>query len=145
LISNVAGYLIDTNVISETRKAIRDPNVEAWFQATGTEQTYLSVLTIGEIVRGIERDTSPRRAVLNRWLAALEQQYAPRILPVDRRVAHKWGFVVAEAQAMGITLPAIDSLLAATALVHDLVVVTRDVNDFRGTGARLLNPWEHGR
>jgi len=126
-----AGWLVDTNVISELRRRDPDANVRAWFAQRPATELYLSVLTLGEIRKGVEALTdSGRRTVLSEWLEReLPVFFAARLLPIDGAVAHQWGQLLAEA---GRSLPAIDSLLAATALHHNLVLVTRNLKDFAG-------------
>jgi predicted nucleic acid-binding protein len=136
----VNGLLLDTNVLSELRKGGRaDPHVRAWLTKAEDSSLFSSVLVVGEIRRGIEtlrrRDAVSARA-LDRWLARLELAYADRLLPIDRAVAEEWGRLDA---AFG--LPVVDGLLAATARVHDLVLVTRNTKDVLRTGIRLLNPF----
>jgi len=134
-------YLIDTNVISELRKGARaDRRVANWFAGLADDDVYLSVLTIGEIRKGIEsirlRD---RRAAasLERWLHDVVEAHRDRILAVDEAVAEEWGRL-----NVPDPLPVIDGLLAATAAVHRLVLATRNVKDLRPTGVPLLNPFE---
>lgn len=133
-------YLLDTNVVSEIRKKERcHAAVARWWSETRPEQFYLSALVLGEIRRGIEqvRPRDPAQArTLERWLAALADGFRDRILPVDQPVAEEWGRMHAVR-----SLPIIDGLLAATARVHDLTLVTRDVGDLAGCGARLLDPF----
>ena len=135
------GWLVDTNVISELRRRDPDANVRAWFAQRPATELYLSVLTLGEIRKGVEALTdSGRRTVLSEWLEReLPVFFAARLLPIDGAVAHQWGQLLAEA---GRSLPAIDSLLAATALHHNLVLVTRNLKDFAGLPVQVLNPWE---
>jgi predicted nucleic acid-binding protein len=135
------GWLVDTNVISELRRRDPDANVRAWFAQRPATELYLSVLTLGEIRNGVEALTdSGRRTVLSEWLEReLPVFFAARLLPIDAGVAHQWGQLLAEA---GRSLPAIDSLLAATALHHNLVLVTRNLKDFAGLPVQVLNPWE---
>jgi predicted nucleic acid-binding protein len=134
-------YLVDTNVISEVRKGGRaDPNVAAWYAAVPDEALYVSVLVLGEIRRGIERkrpQDARQASALEAWLAAVLRGFADRIVPVDRLVAEEWG-------RMGASRPVsvIDGLLAATAKVHALTLVTRNIVDVRGLGARVLNPFD---
>lgn len=133
-------YLIDTNVLSELRRKVPNPSVVNWFSNRPATTLYLSVLTIGELRKGIETltDTSRRLALLD-WLEAdLPQFFIGRILPVDLAVADRWGRLVAQA---GRPLPAIDSLLAATALQHGLHLVTRNQRDFELPGLEVINPW----
>lgn len=135
------GWLVDTNVISELRRRDPDANVRAWFAQRPATELYLSVLTLGEIRKGVEALTDlGRRTVLREWLEReLPVFFADRLLPIDAGVAHQWGQLLAKA---GRSLPAIDSLLAATALHHNLVLVTRNLKDFAGLPVQVLNPWE---
>lgn len=133
-------YLIDTNVVSELRKADRaSPNVTGWFSAIADDEIFLSVLTVGELRRGIEslhrRDASSA-AALNRWLRGLLGGFGDRILPIDRSVAEEWGRMNALQ-----SLPVIDGLLAATAKVQGLTLVTRNTKDMARTGVNCLNPF----
>ena len=134
-------YLLDSNVVSELRKRERaDAGVRRWFTDVGDSDLYLSVLTIGEIRRGIEsilRRDRPRALVLSRWFQTLVVDYEARLLPIDRAIAEEWGRMNAST-----TLPAIDGLLAATARVHDLTFVTRNTRDVARTGVPCLNPFE---
>ena len=134
-------YLIDTNVLSELRRKQPDPRVVAWLQERPRQSLYLSVLTLGEIRKGLERveDASRRQSLLD-WLEVeLPHYFVGRLLDVDAATADRWGRLMAEA---GRPLPAIDALLAATALQHDLTLVTRNTKDFAGLAVRLINPWE---
>ena len=133
-------YLVDTNALSELRRKAPDANVVAWFAKRPPVALYLSVLTLGEIRKGVEgvMDTA-RRQALTDWLETdLPLFFTGRFLGVEVAVADRWGRLVA---AAGRPLPAIDSLLAATALTHDLVLVTRNVKDFAGLPVRVFNPW----
>lgn len=132
-------FLLDTNVISELRKPSADPGVRSWFDEVDGSELYLSVLVVGEIRQGIERlsGKDPKQAQLfEAWLDRLRLSYAERILIVDIEVAEEWGRL----NAAG-ALPATDGLLAATAKVHDLTLVTRNVGDVRRSGVRLLDPF----
>jgi predicted nucleic acid-binding protein len=136
----MSGFLLDTNVLSELRKQQRcNPGVRQWMENTGAEELFVSVLVLGEIRQGIERirarDQTQARA-LEKWLLGLLTEFAERILPVDERVADKWGRL-----GMQQPVPALDALVAATALVHSLTLVSRDEDGFRNTGARVLNPF----
>lgn len=133
-------YLIDTNVLSELRRKQADARVVAWMQARPRQSLYLSVLSLGEIRKGIEGVADAAfRQTLSDWLEVeLPNYFVGRLLAIDGQVADRWGRVQARA---GRTLPAIDGLLAATALQHDLVLVTRNVKDFEGLGVQLVNPW----
>jgi toxin FitB len=134
-------YLIDTNVISEVRKGDRcDPNVARWYATVKDADVYLSALTLGEIRKGIElarlRD-GQKAAALEAWLEAVTAAHGDRILGIDGQVADEWG-------RMNVPdpLPIVDGLLAATAKVHGLTLVTRNVADVARSGAGLLDPFE---
>ncbi len=133
-------YLIDTNVLSELRKRQPDTRVVAWMEARPPSTLYLSVLTFGEIRRGVEAMIDSRRRLeLMDWLETqLPAWFAGRVLGVDAETADRWGRLLARA---GRPLPSIDSLLAATAQRHGLQLVTRNVADFRGVDIPLINPW----
>ena len=133
-------YLIDTHVLSELRRKLPHPGVSAWFAQRPASSLYLSVLTLGELRKGIEGVTDEaRKLALSDWLHnALSVFFLGRVLSIDEQVADRWGQLVA---AAGRPLPAIDSLLAATALVHGLSVVTRNAKDFEGLGLTVINPW----
>ncbi len=134
--------LLDTNVVSELRKGSRaDARVRAWFDAVDETEVYLSVLVVGELRRGIEnvrrKDAAQSRA-LERWLQRLTRQHTDRILPVDRRVADQWGRFSSIRSASPV-----DTLMAATAQVHEMTLVTRNVRDVAWTGVPCLNPFAH--
>jgi len=133
-------YLLDTNVLSELRKGARcNPGVSTWFSELADEDLFLSVLTLGEIRKGIElidrRDRTAAEA-LNGWLLGLLAGYEDRILPVDLEVAEEWGRL-----SVPDPLPVIGGLLAATAKIHDLTLATRNVRDIERTGAAWVNPF----
>lgn len=133
-------YLIDTNVLSELRRKSPNPAVVKWFEQRPPSTLYLSVLTLGEIRKGIESisDTS-RKQALTDWLQTeLPAFFTGRILDVDATTADHWGRLVAKA---GRPLPAIDSLLAATASRHRMTLVTRNVKDVAGMAVDVFNPW----
>lgn len=133
-------YLIDTNIISEVRKGDRcDSNVAAWYETSGDSELYLSVLVLGDIRRGIElaRPRNPVKAqALEVWLAAVGNAFGERVLPIDKEVADEWGRM-----ASSRSIPVIDGLLAATAKVHRMTLVTRNESDVAGLGAKVLNPF----
>jgi len=134
-------YLIDTNVLSELRKKTATPSVVEWFKSINPDSLYISVLTLGEIKKGIERvESINQRALLREWLeVSLPAYFRGRILPVDEAVAYRWGAMLA---ALNERRPAIDSLLAATAAFHDLVLVTRNTKDVTGLAVEVFNPWQ---
>lgn len=133
-------YLLDTNVLSELRRKSPDAAVVEWFARRPPSTLYLSVLTLGELRKGIEGVAdSKRRMSLNDWLESdLPAFFVGRILPVDAQVAERWGRLLATA---GRPLPAIDSLLGATAAQHGLSIVTRNGKDFADMGLDIINPW----
>lgn len=132
-------YLVDTNVLSELRRRQPQPEVVAWFAQRPRQTLYISVLTLAEIRKGIERLDAVRQQLLLVWLEVdLPNYFLGRLLAVDARTADRWGRLLGTA---GRPLPAVDSLLAATALQHDLTLVTRNTEDFEATGVRLINPW----
>lgn len=137
------GYLLDTNVVFEAVRKLPDVNVGRWFKSVPASMLHLSVLTIGEIRKGIILQVSAaRRTQLESWLQVdVLQFFNDRILPVDTEVSDRWGSLSANAKTAGKILPTVDALLAATALQHDLVLVTRNTRDVRTTGVSTLNPW----
>ena len=139
----MSGFLLDTNVISELVRRKPETRVTAWVEATDEILLYLSVLTLGEIRCGIVSLSNPsRRMALGAWLdGELAIRFANRILPVDEAVADRWGRLTARAEAAGRRLAAMDGLLAATALHHNLTMVTRNVKDVAATGVPVFNPW----
>jgi predicted nucleic acid-binding protein len=131
---------LDTNVISEVRRTTPDPSVIEWFSKRPASTLYLSVLTLGELRKGIEsvKDLD-RRMALTDWLETdLSAFFKGRILPIDVKVADRWGKLLATA---GRPLPAIDSLLGATAAHYSLNIVTRNSRDFENLGLSIINPW----
>ncbi len=133
-------YLVDTNVISELVRAEPDPRVASWFRDLPDEVLHLSVLTLGEIRKGVERlPGGARKERLRVWLeTTLPDWFGERVLAVDAAVADRWGRLLAE---VGRPVPAVDSLLAATALHHELRIVTRNSVDFAYPGLEVVNPW----
>ena len=135
--------LLDTCVISELAKPTPDRSVLAWMESVSDDAFRLSVLTLGEIKKGADLlDPGPRRARVDAWLAELRATFGERILPVDEAVALHWGAISAAGRRAGRVRPPIDSLLAATAVCHQLKLATRNVADFEGTGAMVVNPWD---
>jgi hypothetical protein len=135
----VAGYLLDTDVVSETRKRRADAGVMAFLAAADAGSLFLSVLSLGELRKGVEarrRADPATAALLGAWVDGIETSFADRVLTVDAAVAGRWGELSA-----GRGLPAIDTLIAATALQHGLTLVTRNARDVAATGVPLLDPW----
>jgi predicted nucleic acid-binding protein len=134
-------YLLDTNIVSEARRRTQNRGFAHWWANVPSVRLYLSVLTVGEIERGIEklraRREGERVAGLDHWLTGLVKQFSDRILPVDADVATEWG-----RQRSVRKIPSIDGLIGATARVHGLTLVTRNVADMAATGARLHNPFK---
>jgi len=133
-------FLLDTNVLSELRKGVRcDARVSRWARSTLDHRHAISVLSLGEIRKGIEilRRKAPRQCpAFERWINRLETDYAQDVLPISPEIADRWGRLMA-----GRTLPVIDSLIAATALEHGLTVATRNTGDFSQTGVAVVNPF----
>jgi toxin FitB len=132
-------WLVDTNILSELRKGERaDPGVQAWFAEARDDELFTSVLVLGEIRRGIEsirRRDAPSALALEHWLIRLVSDFGDRVLSIDASIADRWG-----ALNVPDPLPTVDGLLAATALVRDLVLVTRNIRDVERTGVSWLDP-----
>ncbi len=140
----MSGFLLDTNVISEIIKPRPAQKVIEWLDSTDEELIFLSVLTIGELRKGINlHPDAARRAKLEAFLASdVRERFEDRILPIDDAIAERWGLLAARAKtANNHILPVVDGLLAATAQHHDLTLVTRNVDDVSPTGVPLFNPW----
>ncbi len=133
-------YLIDTNIISEVRKGDRcDPKVSAWYASIADEDIFLSTLVLGEIRKGVElaRSRDPQKSkALERWLRKVETTFEGRILGIDNAVSDRWGRMSAIRP-----IPVIDGLLAATAIINSLTLVTRNDRDIAGLGVKVLNPF----
>jgi predicted nucleic acid-binding protein len=140
----MSGFLLDTNCISEMVRSKPEPRVVQWMEAADETLLYLSVLTLGEIRKGIAGlSQGRRRTQLEGWLELdLQSRFAGRILPIDSRIADRWGALAASAKSKGKTVSAIDGLLAATALHHNLTIVSRNEADFDFTHVPILNPWK---
>jgi tRNA(fMet)-specific endonuclease VapC len=136
-------YLLDTNIISELVSKHPNEHVVSWIDGIDDQLVYLSVIAIGEIKRGIEKlPDSQRKRSLNNWLNEdLLIRFDDKILAIDLPVMFTWGKLIAKLESQGRVLPAIDSLIAATALYHDLNLVTRNEKDFDGTDVAVINPW----
>jgi toxin FitB len=140
----MSGFLLDTNVLSETLRPRPDANVSAWIKRQPRDVQFLSVVSVGELRRGlILMSPGKQRARLEQWL---EQDvlllFAGRILPVTLDIGSRWGALDAEGQLRGRPLNTADGMIAATALQHGLTLVTRNTKDFGGLGVTLFNPWE---
>ena len=135
-------FLLDTNVVSEWVKPRPDAGLVAWLAEVDEDRVLLSVVTLAELRYGIARMAAgPRRARLETWLSEeLPLRFEGRVLPVDDAVAHGWGELVAHREAAGRPLGVIDAFIAATAAVHGLTLVTRNVADFSGS-VEAINPW----
>lgn len=136
------GYLIDTNVLSETIRPTPNQLVMNWFRNIPSDSLYISVITIGEVRKGIERLAhSQKKEKILAWLEhALPEWFEGRMLSIDFDVADRWGYLLGNTAQ---NLPAIDSLIAATALTHNLKLVTRNVSDFAVPGLEVINPWHY--
>ena len=135
-----AGYLLDSKLISETRKIRADAGVMAFLAAADATRLFLSVLTLGELRKGVEAKRRADSATADRlgaWMDRIETTFADRILPVDTPAARLWGELSARR-----TLPVIDTLIAATAITRGLTLVTRNTRDVAATGVPLLDPWQ---
>jgi predicted nucleic acid-binding protein len=140
----MSGFLLDTNVLSELRKEKRcDAGVRQWFEATDSNELFVSVLVLGEIRQGVERirlrDAVQARA-LEKWLVWVSTEFADRVLPVDERVADQWGRL-----GLRQPVPVLDALLAATSKAHGLTMVSRDEEGFRNAGVQILNPFSNAK
>ncbi len=137
------GFLLDTNIPSELTRAVASPNVERWLDQAQDEHLFFSAISLGEILKGITiLPAGERRVGLQDWLdGTLRPWFGNRILPVTPRIAERWGVLTGEGRLRGKQIMVADGLIAATALHHDLVIVTRNVKDFADLGAKVLNPW----
>ena len=138
------GFLLDTNCISEAVRLHPEPRVMAWIEAIDESLLYLSVLTLGEIRKGLAAlPPGRRRTRLETWLEAeLRVRFSGRVLSIDSEVADRWGWLAAGAKGQGKSLSAIDGLIAATAVHHNLTIVSRNTSDFSSVPVPVVNPWE---
>lgn len=136
-------FLLDTNVLSEVRRPEPDRQVLRWLHEVDEDRTFISVISLAEIRKGVQLlPEGVRREALTAWLADdLPNRFSGRILPVDAPISLQWGDLVADCQRKGIALSIMDAFLAATAMVHDLRLVTRNLRDFASLGLPALNPW----
>lgn len=137
------GFLLDTNIPSELTRPNPQQSVADWLDNADDEQLFLSVISLGEILKGITiLPTSKRRTRLEEWLeGTLRPWFGDRILPVNETVAERWGVLSGQCKVKGRPLKVADGLIAATALTNDLALVTRNVSDFEGLGVKIINPW----
>jgi toxin FitB len=136
-------FLLDTSAISEWVKPQPDPGIVRWLDEVDEDRIYLSVITIGELRKGVERLAEGRRRDrLGQWLASeLPDRFGGRMIPVDAAIADQWGRLLAHAEKAGTAVGGVDALIAATAKVHGLHVVTRNVAHFRHLGVGVVSPW----
>ena len=136
-------FLLDTNVVSEWKKPVPDPSVIAWLANVDEDRTFLSVITLAELRYGIDRlPDGKRRSLLDHWLTHdLPTRFESRILPVGPAIADAWGILIARRAALGRPISAMDAFMAATAQVHGLTLVARNVSDFEASVASIVNPW----
>lgn len=140
----MSGFLLDTNCISELVRPDPEMRVLQWIDAADESLLYLSVLTLGKIRKGIAMlPPSKRQTALETWLELeLRARFAGRLLSIDSQIADRWGTLAAAAKSMGKALSAIDGLLAATALHHNLTIVSRNIAGFESTQVPVVNPWQ---
>jgi predicted nucleic acid-binding protein len=136
-------YLLDTCLISELIKPSPDKNVTHWIKSEYSESLFISVITVGEIRKGLSIiPSSGKKEKLSNWLNTLLEEYSERILTIDLTVAENWGEILGKAQKSGKIMPSIDSLIAAIAYTNNMTLVTRNENDFQGANVPILNPWK---
>lgn len=136
--------LLDTCTLAELRKPDGNSAVKAAVNEIPDADLFLSVLTVGEIAKGIALlATGKKKRALGSWLVGLESQFGDRILAIDAETARIWGEMTARAQKKGIVIPSTDGLLAASALQHGLHVLTRNTRHFEASGALIIDPWQN--
>lgn len=139
----MSGFLLDTVTVSELRRPELNRPVEGWLERNESAELYLSVMTLGEIRKGIDRlDIGTSRTELEYWFGQIRARYASSTLDIDIDVAMLWGTLLSPFKTSGRPEPTVDALIAATALVHNLTIVTRNVRDFEEFGVATVNPWE---
>ena len=135
--------LLDTCVLSELRRHDADPRLKGLMDAVDEKDLFISVISVGELVKGVSLlGEGRRKKELLAWIGALEHSFADRILSVDQETAHIWGEVTAKARKIGKTIPACDGLIASAAIRHGLHILTRNSSDFEPTGVLILDPWK---
>ena len=137
-------YLIDTCILSELIKKKPDQNVESWFYSQNEDSLYISVISFGELRKGISKltDNSNKKVKLLDWVGGLEKRFLGRIIDISLDVAENWGHIQGELEKKGKTLPIIDALIACTAITHTMIAVTRNTKDMARSGVELINPFD---
>ncbi len=135
-------YLLDTCIISELTKPEPNPNVLTWLDTISSDDLFLSVISIGEIRKGISKlPSSRKKEQLNHWLNSLINEYGDHILPIDISTAENWGIIQAKAERAGTPMPSIDGLISATAYTNNAILATRNEKDFIPAHIPTVNPW----
>jgi predicted nucleic acid-binding protein len=141
----MVSYVLDTVTLSELRKDPPRESVVRFIDEIPNDRLFLSVITIGEIANGIDRmPFGNRRTAFLEWLREIQMLFSGNILPIDEAIAERWGRIDAAVRRKGGKLDVPDGLIAATAMAHNLTVVTRNVKDFEPTGVPIINPWLDG-
>jgi predicted nucleic acid-binding protein len=136
-------YLLDTNVISEPERKHPDQNVLEWLDGVDYHNVYLSALTVGEIKKGVAKlALGKRKAHIQNWLEDVRKHFAGRVLPMTENTFVVWGQMFGDLEKRGIVRPILDSFFEATAIEHGLILVTRNVRNFKDSSVTILNPWE---
>jgi toxin FitB len=135
-------FLLDTNIISEIRKPVPSTRVLDWLSGITNEHLFISVVTLGEINRGITKlPAGKKKNDLIKWFDRVQEAYQYQTFSIDNDIALKWGELTARSEREGIILPVLDGLIAATAYVHGAILVTRNTKDFQSANIQVLNPW----